>query len=178
MAKWRFAAIAVALVILMTFDESQARTIPVEIDGCALLARIVHDEVGSAALYGPGNGGPWRLDPALDRPHECGTVTRTVSRAYTSAMTSAGYDVRWHDGKDRSGDHCFSMHLPQCYPNRDGSDFDTTASSTDFVQQTWSVVSQTVMRHMANPHSSDVIRFNGASLRLRLGLSLRTIGDP
>jgi hypothetical protein len=45
-----------------------------------------------------------------------------------------------------------------------------------YVQNSWSAVMQSVMREMYNPISSDEVRFRDDDLRLRLGLSLRSLG--
>ena len=64
-----------------------------------------------------------------------------------------------------------------CYPDR--YPLSSLASSTDsmLVQKSWAAVSQAVMREMYNPMSSDEVRFRDNDLKLRLGLSLRSVSD-
>jgi hypothetical protein len=40
----------------------------------------------------------------------------------------------------------------------------------------WTIVSEAVMSDMYNPFSSDIVSFRYDDLKLRLGLSLRSIG--
>jgi hypothetical protein len=105
----------------------------------------------------------------------CSHTAKTVSRAFTSAMSSAGYPVVWYDGLGDHGDFCLSLRLSECYPNRYPLDSIGFGASASFVQQSWSIVSQSVMQHMHNPFSSDEIQFRDNDLKLRLGLSLRTV---
>ena len=104
----------------------------------------------------------------------CEHAAKTVSNAFTSAMSSAGIDVSWSRGATQSGDYCWGHFLSQCYPDRNPLDAPTIDGSGAFVQQSWSIVSQAVMREMYNPHSSDEVRFRDSDLRLRIGLNLRS----
>lgn len=174
MAKRNFAALVAILLLGPGTHSARAESVSITVDGCAELARVVYSEVSGAALYGPGKSGPWVIDSGQGDVSVCSHTAKTVSRAFTSAMTSAGFPVVWFEGFD-PGDYCLSHYLSECYPNRfpiDGSGFD---ANTLFVQKSWSVVSQSVMRHMHNPFSSDEIRFRNNDLKLRLGLSLRTV---
>ena len=140
-----------------------------------MLARAVYSEVSDAALYGPGGSGPWHLAPRSVDVLECRSTARTVSRAFSSALRSAGYIVDWGESGDSRGDYCLSAFLSQCYPNRDIGTEVMSRADTNFVRSAWNVVSHSVMREMANPFSSDEVRFNSDRLKLRLGLSLRSI---
>ena len=175
MAKWNFAALAATAVLALSSGDVRAQKIAVTLDGCAVLARTVYEEVWAAAAYGPGSSGPWQINPPQDRRYECDTVATTVSRAFTAAMAGAGFEVRWGTEPHDRGDFCLSMYLSQCYPDR-GNDVAAYGNvNGKFVRRSWSVVSQTVMREMANPYSSDEVRFNDENLRLRLGLGLRSV---
>ncbi len=180
MAKWIFAALAVALLVALPAQQSNAQLKPIEIDGCAKLARVVYSEVSTAAVFGTDRAGPWTIDLGRGDLVICNTVAKTVSQAFTSAMLAAGIEVSWgrvdygrvdHGG----GDFCWSGFLSQCYPGRERLAYSTIGGDIDFVQKSWSVVSQAVMREMYNPFSSDEIRFRDADLKLRLGLSLRSV---
>jgi len=177
MAKRKFAALAAMLALGFVAQPLQAQSLPVGVDGCAELARVVYSEVSSAALYGPGRSGPWVLDSGRGSISVCTTTARTVSRAFSSAMKGAGYDVSWSAPVGQNGDFCASGFLSQCYPNRDRIDTLVFGGNAMFVNQSWAAVSQAVMRHMYNPFSSDEIRFRDNDLKLRLGLSLRTVGS-
>lgn len=177
MAKWNFAAITAAAILVLPGSDAHAQEITVRVDGCAVLARAVYDEVSAAALYGPRSSGPWQISAGNERLFECDTVARTVSRAFTSAMASAGIDVRWQSGVVDRGDYCLSIYLSQCYPDRGAGSAGTRYGDSEFVRRAWSVVSHSVMRQMANPYSSDEVRFNDDHLKLRLGLSLRSSGS-
>ena len=176
MAKWSSAAIILAVIVSLPDNDAHAPKITVSRDGCAVLASAVFDEVSSAALYGPQSSGPWHITAGRDRLFECHTVARTVSRAFTSAMASAGFRVGWHENSTDRGDWCLSMFLSQCYPDRGTGSAVAGYGELDFVSRSWSVVLHSVMREMANPYSSDEVRFNDDHLRLRLGLSLRSLG--
>ena len=176
MAKRNFATLIVVAALALAASEARAQQIPVSVDGCTKLARVIYAEVSAAALYGPGKSGPWVIDPGLGDISVCTHTARTVSRAFTDAMMSAGIEVYWrHDTGDR-GDYCLSGFLSQCYPGRGTRFFVGYNANTTFVQRSWAVVSQSVMRAMHNPFSSDEVRFRDNDLTLRIGLSLRSIG--
>jgi len=175
MAKRNFAAIVGVTVLVLLAGDVRAQQVSIEVDGCAMLARAVYEEVSAAALYGPGKSGPWLINPRQAEISECKTTARTVSRAFTSAMSSAGIKVDWGSNRARNGDYCLSHILSQCYPNRDPHSSMPDSANASFVRQSWAVVSQSVMRAMANPFSSDEIRFRSDDLKLNIGLSLRTI---
>lgn len=179
MAKRIFAALGISLMVAMPVSDTQAQLTPITVDGCAKLARVIYSEVFSAAVYGPSKSGPWLIDQGQSDISVCSHTAKTVSRAFTSAMQSAGFGVNWRrDRDDRNrdlGDYCLSGFLSQCYPDR--YPMTSIASSLDasLVQKSWAAVSQTVMREMYNPISSDEVRFRDTDLKLRLGLSLRSL---
>ena len=169
----------IGLLIALAVSDSKARSTKVTVDGCAMLARTVYSEVSSSANYGPANAGPWLIDQGRGDILVCEHVAKTVSRAFTAAMLSAGIDVSWQ--RDRSGrtagrDHyCRSAFLSQCSPDKirpsgKGSDADDT-----IVKKTWGIVAKAVMREMYNPISSNKVNFRSNDLKLRLGLSLRSV---
>lgn len=176
MAKRTFAMLFLTIFIGTSAINAQAQITPVAVDGCAQLARVIYTEVSSAAILGPGNSGPWMIDIGGGDFVVCKTVAKTVSRAFTSAMMSAGIDVDWSSASGDPGDYCLSAFLSQCYPDR----FPPTAlmfsSDIAFVQNSWSIVSQAVMQQMYNPVTSNEVRFRDNDLRLQLGLSLRSVG--
>ncbi len=176
MAKMDFAARILVSVLAVAVSSARAQPIPVSVDGCAELARVVFMEVSAAALYGPSKSGPWVIDSGQGDIAVCSHAAKTVSRAFTAAMMSAGIDVYWEHGSGYRGNFCLSSFLSQCYPNRDSRIFVGYGADTALVQKSWAVVSQTVMREMHNPSSSDEVRFRDAELRLRIGLLLRSIG--
>ena len=175
MAKRIFAALFVASVLVLPATNSQAQPIPVAVDGCAKLARIVYAEVATAAHYGPSRSGPWLIDIGQGDLEICEHTAKTVTRAFTSAMQSAGVDVSWGVDRGRNGDFCWSGFISQCYPDRDRLAYSSVATDSQFVGSAWAVVSQTVMREMYNPFSSDEVRFRDDDLKLRLGLALRSV---
>ena len=177
MAKRIFAALFVALAVGVPASDARAQLKPITVDGCAKLARVVYAEVSSAALYGPQKSGPWLIDIGRGDIAVCDHTAKTVSRAFTSAMQSAAIDVSWGRSPGTNGDFCWGGFISQCYPDRNPLDSPTFDGSSSFVQQSWSVVSQAVMREMYNPISSDEVRFRDSDLQLRLGLSLRSVSD-
>ena len=182
MAKRIFAVLLVSMVAGLPNGQAGAQPVPVAVDGCAKLARLVYAEVSAATAYGPGHSGPWLIDQGQGDIAVCPHVAKTVSAAFTSAMTSVGVEVSWHgadfDGPPDRGDFCLSGFLSQCYPNQSPPLSDSIQRANDvMVQKSWAVVSQAVMREMYNPFSSDEVRFRDNDLKLRLGLALRAIDD-
>ncbi|MCJ7590769.1 MAG: hypothetical protein MUO51_05405 [Woeseiaceae bacterium] len=180
MAKTTFAVLLISLVAGLPLSHARAEVVPVAIDGCGKLARVIYSEVSAAAIYGPGNSGPWLIDFGQGDISVCSHAAKTVSQAFTSAMMSAGLEVNWnrdnYDGPPDRGDYCLSGFLSQCYPNQSAPLSNSAYGiNTSLVQQSWVVVSQAVMREMFNPFSSDEVRFRDDDLKLRLGLSLRSI---
>jgi hypothetical protein len=179
MAKKMFAVWVGLMLLGLSATEADSRTTPIAIDGCAKLARVVFAEVTSAVIYGPAKSGPWLIDLEQGDISVCTHAAKTVSRAFTSAMMSAGLDVNWrrdnYVGIRDTGDFCLSAFLSQCYPDRTLVANDRSSADTLLVQQSWAVVSETVMREMYNPRSSDEVRFRDKDLQLRLGLSMRSV---
>ena len=159
-----------ALVCLLVSGTATAEAI--KIDGCAELARIVYDEVQSSVLHGPAGAGPWYINPGQGEIHVCRTAARTVSRAFTLAAQSAGLTVDW-DERRGGGRYCLSGFLSQCYPGT--RSLSGSVGGYSPLGPIWLRVSQAVMSEMYNPYSSDEVRFRTDDLRLRLGLSLRSI---
>ena len=175
MAKRNFAVLAGVAMLVLLAGNVRAQRISIEMDGCAVLARAVFEEVSAAALYGPGQSGPWLINPRQADISICRTTARTVTRSFTSALRSAGIEVYWNEDPDPRGDYCFSGFISQCYPNRDPLSSVASSEDTAFVRKSWAVVSQSVMRAMSDPLGSDEVRFNDDDLKLRMGLSLRSI---
>jgi hypothetical protein len=175
MAKRNLATLVVAAALAMSASEVRAQQIPIAVDGCAELARVIYAEVSAAALYGPGKSGPWIIDSGQGDIFMCTHTAKTVSRAFTAAMMSAGIEVYWGHESGVRDDYCLSGFLSRCYPNRGTRFFVVHNVNTALVQKSWAVVSQSVMRAMHNPFSSDEVRFRDNDLKLRIGLSLRSI---
>tara|TARA_R110002096_G_scaffold65006_1_gene158265 strand:- start:40314 stop:40859 length:546 start_codon:yes stop_codon:yes gene_type:complete len=175
MAKRIFAVFSLLPLWLLLLTAVQAQASPISVDGCAKLARVVYSEVAAAAIYGPTRAGPWTINPGHGDVEICEHTARTVSRAFTSAMASAGITVTWGPDRDRSGDHCLSGKIEECYPRRDRPGIYDDAHAAALVPRTWVIVSQAVMREMYNPYSSDEIRFRDDDLKLRIGLALRSV---
>jgi hypothetical protein len=177
MAKRIFAALIIPLVLGLAASQTHAQLSPIAVDGCAKLARVIYAEVSAAAVYGPRRSGPWTINLGQGDLSICKHTAKTVSRAFTSAMLSAGIDVSWGPDDNRNGDYCWSGFISQCYPGRDRLGYAVIGMDTTFVAKSWAVVSQSVMHEMYNPFSSDEVRFRDGDLKLRLGLSLRSIGS-
>ncbi len=175
MAKRIFAALIIASVLGLATSQSQAQLRPFAVDGCARLARVIYAEVSAAAVFGKKRSGPWAINLGQGDLSVCKHTAKTVSRAFTSAMLSAGIEVSWAADKTNNGDFCWSHFLSQCYPNRDPLVQSVTSIDAEFVQKSWFVVSRAVMSEMYNPFSSDEVRFRDDDLKLRLGLSLRSV---
>jgi len=178
MAKWTFALLAVATLVALPHKDAEAQMMPISIDGCAKLARVVYDEVSAAALYGPGNSGPWLIDIGQGDISVCTHTAKTVSRAFSSAMLSAGISVEFERYGRDPGDFCMSAFLSQCYPSRYPLESPSIGLNSAMVSQSWSIVSRAVMHEMYNPFSSDEVRFRDDDLRLTIGLSLRSVNRP
>jgi len=176
MAKRIFAALIIPLVLGLAASQTHAQLSPIAVDGCAKLARVIYAEVSAAAIYGPSRSGPWAINLGQGDLSICNHTAKTVSRAFTSAMLSAGIEVSWGPDNNRNGDFCWSGFISQCYPGRDRLGYAVFGADFAFVSQSWAVVSQSVMHEMYNPFSSDEVRFRDDDLKLRLGLSLRSIG--
>lgn len=176
MATRNIALLLAVWVLAIAASEARAQPIPVSVDGCAELARVVYAEVSAAALYGPGKSGPWVIDAAQGDIAVCSHTAKTVSTAFTAAMMSAGIEVFWRRDSGSQGDFCLSRFLSQCVPNRHSRFFVGYGADTTLVRKSWAVVSRAIMREMHNPFSSDEVRFRDSDLRLRIGLSLRSVG--
>ena len=179
MAGRTFATLLISLLFAIQAIDTQARPTEVTVDGCAMLARAIFSEVSSSVIYGPGNAGPWLIDQERGDIEMCEHAAKTVSQAFTSAMLSAGIDVNWrrdrNDGFPGRGHYCLNAFLSQCIPERFRPSGMASSRDDSVVQKTWAIVAQAVMREMYNPISSDEVSFRSNDLKLRLGLSLRSI---
>ena len=176
MTKRTFVTLQLAMLAAIANSPVVAQPMPIAVDGCAKLARLVYAEVSAAAIYGAGNSGPWLIEIGQGEISVCSHVAKTVSQAFTSAMMSAGLEVSWrrdaYDAPPEPGHYCLSGYLSQCYPNQSPPLSNSTYSANDsLVQESWAVVARAVMREMYNPFSSDEVRFRDNDLKLRLGLS-------
>jgi len=171
------ACLALWVLVWLHAADARAREHKVSVDGCTLLARAIYTEVSSSVTHGPGKSGPWLIDQGQGEVVYCDHVARTVSRAFTSAMRSAGIEVTWQSAARSSNrlDYCQHSFLSRCYPDRHPSSDLAAGVNNSVVQETWTIVARSVMREMYNPMSSDEVSFRGNDLKLRLGLSLRTI---
>lgn len=170
MAKRNFAALMLlSITTIVAANNSRAHDAFNAADGCAELARLVHAEVTSNAWDTPDVITPM-LDDAGDANFSiCIQTTRTVSKAFASAMTSIGTPVRWGYPGIEPGDVCLSVYLDQCYPNRN-----RLGGTTRF----WSAVSKTVKQAMPYGEATDLSIFNASTLRqaLRSALADRAAG--
>lgn len=169
MAKWNFAVAVLACAMFST--PGNAQMLPVSIDGCAQLARIIHAEVSSAMRNGPERAGPWVIESGTAEPSTCATAATTSSRAFAAAMRSAGILVEWSEGAEV----CPRAFISQCRPHRRIEPGAFPQVYPDVVASAWDIVARSVMENMFNRHSSDEVRFAENDLRLQIGLRLRTL---
>ena len=169
---------AVLFVSVLLFGGSRdadARELDAAREGCTNLARAIYSEVRASALHGTGRAGPWLIEEGGGDVQFCDHVARTVSKAFTLAMASAGIDVAWQYGAVGGQDYCVMRYLSQCFPDHRWSVSGSGESKASMVRHSWDIVARAVMREMYNPVSSDEVSFRGNDLKLRLGLSLRQI---
>lgn len=164
MAKRKFAALMLASIGALALTNNVRAEEPfIGVDGCAVLADLVHTELTAAAWYGPGDFGAWPGYPGETEMTICNQTARTVSKAFTSAMASIGAEIRWGDSSINPGDVCQSGFLEQCYPERypkDGSN------------ATWATLSKIVQRAMPFGTASDRATFSPGAMRLALRSAL------
>ena len=164
MMKRKFAAwILAGIGAIALANNANADGPYIGVDGCAVLAQLVYAEVTAAAWYG--SGGLWCLvDEANDSGIAvCNQTARTVSNAFTSAMTSIGSPIRWGYPSVNPSDVCLSIYLDQCYPDP------SRLGATD---ATWNAVTKTVRQAMPNGVATDQSIFNSSAMRLALRLAL------
>ena len=137
-------------------------------DGCTVLADIIYSEVTEAIWRGPQALGSVSDERASHGIAVCAETSRTVSKAFSTAMISVGADIRWDDAPPHPGDFCLSVFLEQCYPDR--YPLQSPVSS-------WSAVSDTVQRAMPLGVASDQSVFSEGALRRALRTELRRLRD-
>ena len=133
-------------------------------DGCTVLADVIISEVTAAIWRGPHALGSVADERASHGIAVCTQTSRTVSKAFSTAMISIGADFRWEDAPPHPGDYCLSGFLEQCYPDR--YPLQSPVSS-------WIAVSATVQRAMPLGVASDQSVFSQGALRLALRSALR-----
>ena len=133
-------------------------------EGCTVLAEIVYSEVTAAIWRGPHALGSVTDERASHGIAVCAETSRTVSKAFSTAMLSVGADFHWDDAPPHPGDFCLSGFLEQCYPDR--YPLQSPVSS-------WSAVSATVQRAMPLGVASDQSVFSQDALRSALRAALQ-----
>ena len=133
-------------------------------EGCTVLAEIIYSEVTAAIWRGPHALGSVSDERSSHGITVCAQTSRTVSKAFSTAMISVGADIRWDDAPPHPGDFCLSGFLEQCYPDR--YPLQSPVGS-------WSAVSATVQRAMPFGVASDQSIFSQGALRLALRAALQ-----
>ena len=164
MAKRKFAALMLASIGALAFTNNVRAGEPfIGVDGCAVLAELVYTEITAAAWYGPGDFSAWPRSPGATDITICNQTARTVSKAFTSAMTSIGKEVRWGLPSINPGDVCQSGFLEQCYPDR---------YPFDAPNNTWGTLSKIVQQAMPFGSASDQAIFSSEAMRRALRSAL------
>lgn len=164
MAKRNFAVLMLASTAMLALVNSvRAQEAFTGVDGCAVLARVVHQEVTAAAWHDRYGHMSWVNSPGETRITICNRTTRTVSKAFSTAMTSIGAEVRWGYPSGDRGDYCLSGFLDQCYPDR---------NRLGLSVGTWSAISKTVQQAMPRGVASDQSLFSEEAMRLALRSAL------
>jgi len=158
----------VGVCALAISGEARAEQSRRHAEGCTVLADIVISEVTAAIWRGPHALGSVTDERASHGIAVCSQTSRTVSKAFSTAMISVGADFRWEDAPPHRGDFCLSGFLEQCYPDR--YPLQSPVSS-------WSAVSATVQRAMPRGVASDQSVFSRNALRRALRAELRRLGD-
>ena len=147
------------------------------VDGCAILASVVYTEVTQARL---GYSSAPRADlfyAGRDEVTLCNQSTRSVTRAFSSALRGMNIYVTWGFHTGYSGDYCLSHFLSQCYPRGNPAMPDLSKSEQSFVMQSWRAVHDSVQPRMAHYPGSDVVRFEAADLGRSIRRSVVAVGN-
>jgi len=164
MAKRKFAALMLASIGALALTNNVRAGEPfIGVDGCAVLAELVYSEITAAAWYGPGGFSAWPRNPGETDITICNQTARTVSKAFTSAMTTIGTEVRWGLSSINPGDVCESGFLEQCYPDR---------YPFDSPNDTWGTLSKIVQQAMPFGSASDRAIFSSGAMRRALRSAL------
>lgn len=167
MSQHRFAALMLASTgALALNNSSEAQDAFTASDGCAVLAQLIYEEVTADAWNGSVGGGQLARRPRETRIAICNDTTRTVTAAYSAAMTSIGSEVRWRIVPGEPGDPCLGGFLHLCYPDRF-----PPGGKTE-----WQAVSDAVQQAMPNGAASDQSVFSSAAMRLAIRSALATDG--
>ena len=154
----------VCVCVLAISGQARAEQSRRHAEGCTVLAEIIYSEVTAAIWRGPHALGSVSDERSSHGIAVCAQTSRTVSKAFSTAMLSVGADIRWDDAPPHRGDSCLSGFLEQCYPDR--YPLGSPASS-------WSAVSATVQRAMPLGVASDQSLFSQGALRLALRAALQ-----
>jgi hypothetical protein len=143
----------------------------VGVDGCAILASVVYTEVTQARLGYSSGPGADLLYAGQDEITLCNQSTRSVTRAFTSALRHTNIHVTWGFHTGYSGDYCLSHFLSQCYPRGNPAMPSLSKSERSFVIRSWQAVHDSVQYRMAQYPGRDVARFQADEL----GRSIRRL---
>jgi hypothetical protein len=165
MAKRNFALLVLASIgALLLTNSVRAQGVFTDVDGCAVLAQLVYKEVTAAAWHDRYGQVSWMNSPGETKITICNRTTRTVSKAFSTAMASIGAEVHWGYPTDDRGDYCLSGFLDQCYPDRNRLGLSVNS---------WGAVSKTVRQAMPRGVASDQSLFSEVAMRLALRSALR-----
>jgi len=140
-------------------------------DGCAILGAAVYDQIAAGGPSGAGDGAVLR-NPGDTDVVICNQTARTVTAAFSKAMSSLGIDVSWSGARQERGDECLSAFLSQCYPNQDIGPYGLDAVELVYVYDTWRLVQGSTARFMLFGYFSDTTVFAPGELQRAMAPSV------
>ena len=150
----------------------RAQQPPDGVDGCAVLASVVHAEVTRARIGHSMEPNGDLLSSGRSEMTLCNQTARSATRAFASALRQAKVFVTWGFHTGYSGDYCLSQFLLQCYPTGDPAMPPLSTEDRAFVMRIWQAVHDSIAPRMSLHPGSDVSRFQGNELALSIRRSI------
>jgi len=158
------------LAALVALSPNAHATDPViGVDGCAILAIVVHTAV--AGDDGRAGGGLLH-DRRSNEITICNQTARAVSMGFSGAMWQAGIDVTWSSPGGSAAEYCTHGDLVTCRP-RLGAVSPARSRDSEYVECVWRDIAATIHRTMHYATVNDTIVFRAAALHRSLGSAMR-----
>lgn len=161
---------ALLLSALLAPRISVAQVSKDRVDGCALLAILVREELD--VDVGHRDRSDDRQVLQADPISICQRTTRTVTAAFTAAVRQRSIYVWWGLQQVGNGDHCPGPYLSQCFPTQSPYMPQADAAQSALVVKIWRSVHRIVNATLQPASGSDVSRFEYSVLRKDLRFSL------
>lgn len=170
MRRFPGSSLALLLSALLAPRITDAQVLQDGVDGCALLAILIREElhvaIGNRDISGD------RRVLHQEAISVCQRTTRTVTVAFTAAMRRRNIYVWWGVQQGGNDDHCPGPYLSQCYPIQYPNMSQPDSGRGALAAKAWRSLHGIINATLLPASGSDVSRFEHSVLQKDLRFSL------